>query len=136
MRDIQTKSKIVSSKASTINMGGQVPTGMKRWITFLCFDAYSLAGAKPIKLYLASVGISNPTRASVIATGNRKWMIDLRATGVKAGTAHVVNTRGPPFMIPMRINQENPLFSIASGKWLGVYVSNLTANVFVQFFDE
>jgi len=109
---------------------------MQRWVTFLCFDGSAIAGAKPIKLYLASVGVSNPTRASIIATGNRKWMIDLRATGVKAGTAHVVNSRGPPYTMPRRIDTNNPLFSIASGKWLGAYVSNVTATVFAQYFDE
>ena len=135
-RDIKSVSKDASSKASAINIGGQVPAGMKRWVTFVMIDGYALAGAKPVKAYFASVGVSNPTKASLIATGNRKYMIDIRATGVKRGTANVAGGGGPPFMCPRKIDPDNPLFSIAASKWLGVYASQTTASLFVQYFDE
>ncbi len=135
--DIKTVSKVVSSNtAAGIVIGGQVPTGTKRWVTFLAVDTLLITGASSVKVHFASVGVSNPTRASLIATGNRKWSIDLRATGLLRTNSHVAPHNAPPLMVPVKINPDTPLFSIASGKWLGVNASNTTANVFVQYFDE
>ncbi len=136
-RDIKTVSKIISSNVATAgNIGGQVPAGMTRWVTFLSVDTALITGASSVKVHFASVGVSNPTRASLIATGNRKWSIDLRATGLERTNSHVAPHEGAPFMIPNKINPDAPLFSIAGGKWLGINASNTTANVLVQYFDE
>lgn len=135
-RDIQSAVKVVSSKASKINLGGQVPSGMKRWVTFLSLDAIEPTGARSCKLYIASVGISNPTRVSCIATGNRKWMLDLRATAKVAKLGWIHPFGGGPLTIPLQPSDEAPLFTIASGKWIGLYCSMATANLFMQYFDE
>jgi hypothetical protein len=128
-RDLKTVSKVVTSTASAINLGGQVPAGMKRWVTFLELDTSLATGASQVGIYLASVGVSNPTRASLIATGNRKGLFFLRATQTSGA-------RDTPLRVPKIPNPETPLFSIASGKWLGVMATATTALVKVGFFDE
>ncbi len=132
--DIQSKTKVVTSKASQIVIGGQVPAGKKRWVCFIAVDSVHAAGAKAVNVHFASVGVSNPTKASIVATGNRKMFIPFRATGVKRGTCQVHG--GPPFQIPWKPDPNAPLFSIAGGKWLGVACSNTTATVHVVYFDE
>jgi hypothetical protein len=150
IRNIDTKflSKSVEEETAALNLGGQVPAGMKRWVSFLSLDTMLVTGASSVRLYLASVAVSNPTKASLIATGNRKMLLDLRATGLaqahgSAATATIGATHkqdltpdGPPLMIPDTPDTEKPLFSIAAEKWLGVYTSYTTANVNMQYFDE
>lgn len=132
--ELKTVSKVVSN-TSQVNLGGQVPAGMKRWVTFICLDALSKDGSAFLRLYLASGTTALPTKANIIAAANRKMMIDLRASGVK-------NTRlnhtpdGPPLMIPDRPDANKPLFSIAAENFLGAFVSNTAANVTIQYFDE
>lgn len=130
-RETKTKSKIVSSDTSAVNIGGQTPSGMKRWVSFLMFDTATPRRASDIKLYLASVSVSNPTRASIVATGNRKLMFALEGTMLSR------SNKQRPVMLPLSgADPDNPIFSIASGKWLGVYASLTTANVTMQYFDE
>jgi hypothetical protein len=100
---------------------------MKRWVTFLTLNEN--AAQKQAGVYLASVGISNPTRASVVATGNRKMLVFIRATQTSGA-------RKPPLAIPEIGNVESPLFSIAAGKWLGAVASGTSVMATVQYFDE
>ncbi len=140
------KGKVVTSHTAGINIGGQVPSGMKRWITFLTLDTMLITGVSSVRLYLASVSVSNPTIASMIATGNRKMLLDLRASGLRIVTSlsktsgysrkNDITPDGPPLMIPDKPDANKPLFSIASGKWLGAFASYTTANVTAQYFDE
>lgn len=132
--ELKTVTKIVTSGSAGINLGGQVPSGMKRWVTFLSLDSIHQAGVKSVRLYLASVGISNPSIASIVLTSNRKMMLDLRATGLLKKLSHVPD--GSPLMVPDKPDADKPLFSIASGKWLGVTASKTTALVLVQYYDE
>jgi len=133
--ELKTVSKILASKTSQINIGGQVPTNMKRWVTFLSIDTWALASCQAVKLYLASVPTSISPRSSIVATTNRKMMIDLRASGILGRRNQT--PYGPPLMIPDRPDANKPLFSIAGGKWLGAYASNASAaNVLIQYFDE
>ncbi|MFH0904231.1 MAG: hypothetical protein V1854_03475 [Methanobacteriota archaeon] len=132
--ELKTQSRLIASAVATDTIGGVVPAGMKRWVTFITLDGASLAGAKSVRLYLASVGVSNPIVASIVATANRKMVIDLRASGM---TGRVnLTPDGPPLMIPDKPDADKPLFSIAGGKWLGATTSRTTALVHVQYFDE
>lgn len=132
--ELKTVSKVLTSSASAINIGGQVPAGMKRWVTFLAADALLATGAESVRVYIASVGVSNPTAASLIATSNRKMVIDIRASG-PAG-AQQLCANGPPFQLPARPDTNAPLFSIAASKWLGAFATRTTGNLFVQYYDE
>ena len=132
--DLKLVSKPVTQETTGINIGGQVPAQMKRWYTFLGLDTMAVTGASSVRLYLASVSVSNPSKASLIATGNRKMLLDIRATGIKGAQNQTPD--GPPLMMPDRPNANAPLFSIAGGNWLGAYASYTTANVTTQHFDE
>jgi len=144
--ELDTNSKVVTSETSAITIGGQVPASMKRWISFLTLDSMLITGASSVRLYLASVAVSNPTKASLIATGNRKMLLDLRASGLAVATAlsktsgttrkNDLTPDGPPLMVPDKPDVNKPLFSIAGGNWLGAWASYTTANVFIQSFDE
>lgn len=132
--ELKTVSKVVTSETSALNIGGQVPAGMKRWVTFIGLDTMLITGASSVKLYLASVSVSIPTKASLIATGNRKMVLNLRATGLNSVRNQTPD--GPPLMIPDKPDTNKPLFSIAASKWLGVWASYTSANVTLQYFDE
>jgi len=144
--EIKTISKIVTSETAGITIGGQVPSGMKRFVTFLTLDTPLPTGCSSVRLYLASVATDNPTKASIVATSNRKMLLDLRASGIAIATAlsktsgttrkNDLTPRGPPLQIPLKPDVNAPLFTIAGGKYLGAYASYTTANVFVQYYDE
>lgn len=128
--ELKTIDKVVTSATSRINVGGQVPSGLKRWFTFVGLDTVLAAGgASQVGVYLASVSVSNPTKASLIATGNRKMLLYLRATGV-------AGLKMAPVQVPKVPNINTPLFSIAGGKWLGVWATKTTGFLKTQYFDE
>ncbi len=131
-RELKTTSKMITSETAGKTLGGQVPAGMKRWVTFLCIDTTGVAMAmSDVALYFASVGVSNPSLASIVATGNMKLKIPVKATQKSICTKYL-----PVMLPPSGPDPEAPLFSIAAGKWLGVAASQTTANVFMQYFDE
>ena len=127
-RELKTVEVNISTTSGIV--GDQVPAGMKRWITFLALDTKVIAGgASQLGVYLASVAASNPTKASIIATSNRKTLSFLRATQTSG-------MRKTPLTIPKKPNADNPLFNIASGKWLGVYATSTGGLITMQYFDE
>lgn len=129
--ELKTVSKVVTSDTSALNIGGQVAAGMKRWVTFLSVDGLTTSRASTLKLYVASVSVSNPTRASVVATGNRRRFIPVYAVELSRSSKKL------PIMEPASgPDPDTPIFSIAAEKWIGVYSSLTTANVTVQYFDE
>ena len=129
--ELKTVSKVASSQASTLTIGGVVPANMKRWVTFVSIDTMAKAGASQMGVYFASVGVSVPIKASLVATANRKMLLYLRST-----QANTDPLRRTPLQIPKVPNTETPLFSIAGGKWLGVFATKTTANITLQYFDE
>jgi len=129
--ELETTSKILTQDTAALNIGGQVPTGMKRWVSFISVDTATVNRASDVGVYFASVSVSNPTKASLVATSNRKRFVAMEGTQLSR------SNKARPFMLPESgPDPENPLFSIAAGNWLGVYASKTTANVFVQHFDE
>lgn len=128
--NIETASKIVTSNSAVV-VGGQVPAGMKRWVTFLMLDSAGPGAVSDVVLYAASVGISNPSFASVVATSNRRMVVPIRGTQLSQ------SDKLRPVLIPANgPNPNAPLFTIAGGKWLGMAASVTTGNVFVQYYDE
>jgi hypothetical protein len=129
--DLQTVSKVVSSDTAGITLGGQVAPGMKRWVSFLAVDTAAVNAASEVVVYLASVATNVPTKASIVATGNRKKIVPLEGTQLSR------SSKRRPVMFPAAgPDPENPIFCIAEGAYLGVYASKTTANVSLQFFDE
>lgn len=130
-RELKTISQMITSETSRVNIGGQVPAGMKRWVTFLMIDTPTMSLVSNCILYLASANVSIPIKASVIATSSRKLLLAIKGTQLS-----ISNKKHPVMMPPSGPDPDKPLFSIAGGKWLGVWASQTTANVFMQYFDE
>jgi len=128
--ELKTVTKTLSQDIAGLNIGGQVPAGMKRWVTFVSIDnVYGAAGASRLGVYFASVNVAAPIQASLIATDKRKLLVFLRGTqssGFRKG----------PVKVPKVPNVDTPLFSIAAEKWLGAYASATTGIATVQYFDE
>ena len=128
--DLITEDKTLKEDTAALTLGDQVPAGMKRFHTFLSVQgAYVAGGASQVAVYVASVSVSNPTKASIIATGNRKLLLHLRATQTSGFRKGILT-------VPKSPSTETPLFSIAGGNWCGVYASKTTANVSTQYFEE
>lgn len=118
--DIRTLSKVIS----TVNTGlgiGAVPTGMKRWVTFVRVDnAYGGEN----KLILASATGSAAASTVALASAAAKDRITLQAK------EHFSNPpRGPS-------DPEFPLFSIAESKYLQAKTTRGQVNLFVQYYDS
>ncbi len=127
----QSVNKVLSSTASGKTLGGQVPAGKRRFITFLMVDGLTAERTSGLGVYIASVGVSNPTAASIMATGNRKLLITASATQISR------NDVLRPVVFPIAGPTANaPLFSIAGGKWLAAYSTATTVNLTVGYFDE
>lgn len=131
--DLKTASKTFKLNASATNIGGQVPAGMKRWVTFLMVDTNMKGDASDGVIHFASIPISNPTKASIVAVDSRKLKLEWMASDLS-----LCNCGGLPFQIPAGgPDPDSPLFSIAAGNFLAVFTSlGATANVFMQYFDE
>jgi len=130
--DIKTVHKIVSSQGSGLNIGGQVPAGMQRYVTFLMVDTVTQA-LNHGRVHFASVGVSNPTYASALGTAYCKMVMAIRATGASRAVNCAPN--GPPIQLGS-CDPQKPIFTIAASKWLTVGCSAVSAQVFVQYFDE
>ncbi len=130
IRDIKTVFKVTKAAATTI--GGRVAPGQKRYVTFLAVDNRKVAGATSIALYLASNTVSNPGRATIVSAGtHRKWLLKSYGSDVT-----ICCGKRPVCLPPLGPDPDNPLFTIASGSWLGCYSSANTATIFMQYFDE
>lgn len=132
--DLKTYTKLIKKTAASFTVGGAVPTGMKRWVTFIQFSPHSNGGAVLTNqthcgLYIASVLISSPTVASVLNPLHRKALICLRCTQTTGG-------RRPPMRFPDSPSLKAPILSIAAGKYLGLVATGTTVMAFVQYFDE
>jgi hypothetical protein len=129
-QELKSVFKIASSDASALNIGGLVAAGHTRWVTFLQIDSPTVAIASSNKIHFTEVDAS-ATKNSMITTTNRKLMLAYKATSL-SDCSHKL-----PIMMPEDgPDPEAPLFSIAGGKYLGVYTSVTTAHVFCQYFDE
>ncbi|MDP2217196.1 MAG: hypothetical protein Q8J68_07925 [Methanolobus sp.] len=132
-RELKTIAKVISSGVANLTIGGQVPSSIKRWVTFLLMDSITVSRASDIGFYFASVGVSNPTIGSTVLAANRKLYIPIEATQLN----NKKTNKKHPVMIPESgPDPDNPLFSIASGKWLSVVATKTTGHVFMQYFDE
>lgn len=132
-RELKTIEKVITSGIAGITLGGQVPSNMKRWVTFLLMDSITTTRTSDIAFYLASVAVSNPAIASIVLAANRKLLVPIDATQLNKNRSQ----KKHPVMFPESgPDPENPLFSIASGKWLGAFASKTTGHIFMQYFDE
>ena len=130
LRNIELKSTsmLVKDTTASLTIGGQVPAGMTRWVTFLSMENAAVS-ASSFALYVASVPTANPTVASITATTNRKLLVSVRASLLSS-------TFKNPVQIPLKPNIDTPLFSIGAEKFCGVSATGATANLYAQYYDE
>jgi len=113
--DLKSVTKRTTSNVITSLGIGAVPSGMRRWITFVKLTTLG-AGANAIFL-------GSGTTATDISSGNWK---DHQALG----------NQFDAFAYPDSPRISNPLFSIAGGKYLTCKTSSVTAAVFIQYYDR
>lgn len=121
--DLKTVTKVISTVNTGLSLGA-VPTGMKRWVTFVRVD--NVYGGEN-KLYMASYTAEaltgTITAALILASAGAKDRITLQSK------EHFANPpQGPA-------NPDFPLFFIAAGKYLTAKTNRGSVNLFLQYFD-
>jgi hypothetical protein len=124
--EIQTASKFIAASA-VANIGGVVPAGMTRYVTFVRIEQTTSVRFVGPRLYLCS-GTASVGTTDALATAVAKLVI--------TPTSDV-----PALALPPSPDTEHPLFSVAAGKYLNAHLASAdeadgAGNLFVQFFDE
>ena len=118
--DIKTVSKVIGTNITSIGLGA-VPSGMKRWVTFMRTD--NVYGGEN-KLFLCSSTAETVTSTPTLASAAAKDRFTLQAKEHFADPP-----QGPA-------DPEFPLFSIAEGKYLTALTNRGDTNLMLQYYDE
>lgn len=117
--DLKTVAKQVTTAPTSLGLGA-VPSGMKRWVTFIGVEnAYG--GVQTV--YFASTATDLSASTATAASAGAKLRVRL---GVN-------ETRYLPVDKP---DPDNPLFSIAGGSYMEVWPNRGSALVFIQYYDH
>lgn len=116
--DLKTMSKVITTAVATLGLGA-VPTGMKRYVTFVSMN--NTAGQQNT-LYLCSAANSANTSTVTLASAAQKFSRQL-----ETGETDQI-PRGTP-------DAENPLFSIAAGAYANARTNKGACKVFMQYYD-
>jgi len=124
--DLKSKNVVIGSAASTTSFGiGAVPTGKKRFITFIeAVNLHHGAGATNT-LYLASNAAASVTTLAS-ATASKKLAVPFR-------TGEFDDVRQIPEGVP---DSDNPLFTIGASNYLVGCASRANVDVFVVYYDD
>ncbi len=130
------KKSLTSGTAATTstNIGsGIIPTGMKRFITYIRANrVVATAAATACHIHLAEVSTSKPTTTSAVAATNMKYLV-----GFPSATASDASGVAPVSMIEIgQPGSTNPILSIAGGTFAGVAASGALTNMVAQYYDE
>ena len=116
--DMKTVNKLIGSTVADLGLGA-VPTGMKRYVTFLRLD--NVYGGKQ-KVYLASATTATYTATPTLASAASKITANIEADKEEC--------------IPPGVpDVDHPLFSIAAGKYIGALTDRGGAYLFMQYYD-
>lgn len=118
--DIKTVSRVIGTNITNLALGA-VPTGHKRWVTFVRAD--NKYGGEN-KLFLVSTTAETFASTVTRASAGSKDRILLQAKEHFA-----TPPQGPA-------NPDFPLFSIAESKYLTALTSLGDVNLFLQYYDE
>jgi len=116
--DVKTVNQLIGSAAATLGLGA-VPAGMKRYVTFVRLDNVhgGLQRAFIAELSAASVCVASAASATA------KFALN-------------IETDGEECVPPGVPDVDHPLFSIASGKYVGAVTNRGDAYLFMQYYDE
>lgn len=116
--DIKSMSKVIGTAVATLDLGA-VPTGMKRYITFIS------AGNEAVQqnvLYICSAANSTTTTTPTLASAAQKFSRRLEVTS--------------EINVPVVPSADKPLFSIAAGAYVNALTSKGNCRVFMQYYDK
>jgi len=117
--DINTVNKLISSTIADLGLGA-VPTGMKRYVTFMRLD--NVHGGKQ-KVYIASATTATYTTTPTLASAASKITANIEADEEEC--------------IPPGVpDVDHPLFSIAAGKYINALTDRGGAYLFMQYYDQ
>lgn len=120
--DLRTVSKVVGTSPTAVAFGLEaVPTGLKRFVTFL--DVQNKYGGEQ-RLWVCSVAASTTASTPTTASAAAKMRFVLQN-----GDHRSFPREGPT-------QPDRPLFSIAAGKYLTFHTDKGDAYVTFQFYDE
>jgi hypothetical protein len=117
--DLKTVNKLIGSTVADLGLGA-VPTGMKRYVTFLRLD--NVYGGQQ-KVYIASVASSTYASTPTLASAASKITANIEAD--EEGCI-------PPGVPDV----DHPLFSVAAGKYIDALTDRGGAYMFMQYYDE
>lgn len=130
--------KVVNPSNTTgaaVAVGSSVATGMTRYVTFVNVTTRTGGVSSGALIYLCSTSTAAKASTVTLASAAQKMRIMVAS---HAGR----NLDKDNISIPAKIDTQNPLFSIAAGKFLtvqqasaGVF-SNKAVSVFVQYYDQ
>uniref|UniRef100_A0A6M3LWJ6 Uncharacterized protein n=1 Tax=viral metagenome TaxID=1070528 RepID=A0A6M3LWJ6_9ZZZZ len=132
--NIQTVRKVIAAgtvAATRTAIAATVAAGMKRYVTFVRLESNGGATNLGSRVYLVSTTAAGSAVTTAAAQAGLKMMLDLMS-----------NIAQPKVVqLPLRIDTENPLFSIAAGRNLSVMKSGLAmasnpCSLFVQYYDQ
>lgn len=129
--NVVTVSKDLRGKSSHVAIGSSVAAGLTRYVTFLRINCDSVLSTKGSKVYVCSTAASGTAAATAAASTAQKMVVVLQSS---------VSAK-KDFQMPLKINTENPLFTIAASKWLTAYLSSIAGqsapvNIFAQYYDQ
>ncbi len=120
--DLRTVSKVVGTSPTAVAFGLEaVPTGMKRFFTFL--DIHNKFGGEQ-RLWVCSVAASTTASTAAAASASAKMRFLLQT-----GDHVSIPQKGPT-------DPERPLFSIVADKYLAFHTDKGDSYVTFQFYDE
>jgi len=117
--DIKTVNKLIGSAPVDLGLGA-VPTGMKRYVTFVRLE--NVYGG------LQKVYIATATVTTYASTPNRASASAKVTFNIEAGEEECV----PPGVPDV----DHPLFSVASAKYIDALTDRGAAYMFMQYYDE
>jgi hypothetical protein len=117
--DIKTLNKLIGSTVADLGLGA-VPTGMKRYVTFLRLDN-EYAGKQ--KVYIATATVTTYASTPLRASAASKITVNIEAD--KEGCI-------PPGVPDV----DHPLFTVAAGKYIDALTDRGGAYLFMQYYDE
>jgi len=117
--DVNTVNKLIGSAPADLGLGA-VPSGMKRYVTFVRID--NVYGGKQ-KAYLASATATTYASTPTLASAASKLTVNIEADKEECIPPGVPDT-------------EHPLFHVASGNYIDAITDRGDAYLFMQFYDE
>jgi len=122
-----------ATATNSTNIGsGIIPTGMKRFITYIRANrvlASGIAVTTACHIQIAEVSTSKPTLASAVAATNMKYVVGFPSKTVGSNVTPSILEIGQPGSV-------NPVLSISGGTFAGIVASGATTDMVVQYYDE